>query len=80
MVILANIRLSKASGDVKEKDLAVEKEMLVENFLDNPLGQLFSLLSNFLISPSVEANDLVKSKNRPRTPQRTRSLKKKAKL
>jgi hypothetical protein len=78
--MLGYLGLLEASGNFKEEDLAVEKEVLVENFLDNPLGQLFSLLSNFLIASSAEAIDLAKSKNRPSSPQRTRSPKKKAKI
>jgi hypothetical protein len=62
--MLGYLKLLGASANFKEEDLAVEKEMLVENFLDNPFGQLFCLLSNLLIPPSAEAIDPIKSTSR----------------
>jgi hypothetical protein len=43
------LEILQASGDVCDEDFDVEKEVLVESFLNNPLGPLVCLLSNFRI-------------------------------
>jgi hypothetical protein len=53
---------------------------LVERFLNNPLGPMFCLLSNFRIALSTEAIELVKSKSSGASPREERSPKKKARV
>jgi hypothetical protein len=74
------LEILQASGDVCDEDFDVEKEVLVESFLTNPLGPLFSFLSNSRISGSAEAIELVQSKSRSISPKKVGSPKKKARV
>lgn len=65
-----------ASGDVDERDLRVEKKVLVTRFLTNPLGDFFELLAKSLITQSAESIELLKSKTRDESPRKSGSTKK----
>ena len=69
-----------ASGDTDERDLQVEKKVLVAKFLTNPLDDFFELLAKSLITRSAESIELIQSKTRDESSKKRGSPKKKAKI
>ena len=59
-----------ASGETTIRDLSVEKERTRGEISVNPLGVVFELLANFLVTPSAESVDLARSKSRESAPRK----------
>lgn len=57
----------QASEDARGEDFSVLKRHLVRKFRSNPLGPFFCTLSDFLVTHSAEALDMMRSKTRPRS-------------
>lgn len=82
-LIIGYDNIMKASGDITREDLSVSRHALVPKFLLNPLGAVFESLAKFLVMPSAESIDLVRSKtskSRSGSPKKTGSPRKKARL
>lgn len=69
-------KILKASEEARGHDFSESKRDTVDKFDSNPLSQFFLSLSDFLVMPSAEATDMIRTKAR----SRSSSPRKKAKV